>query len=194
MKTTVWIGIILMVSVGLFGCVRGPKSIQSADLPGLENPSIQVMSKVSKESPVFGSFGWGYSLFKVPPELGVNMSAVNDRLCQAMTAEFGKKGMVFAAQDPDLLISYAVVFDGEINDLELNRTYGGFLNAPACYDETGLYYKRGVLILDVVDRQSKTLLWRGAIMAGIDTSWPENRKQERCDAAIHELLKYYPKP
>ena len=53
---------------------------------------------------------------------------------------------------------------------------------------------RGVLILDVVARKSGRLIWRGAIMAEIDLAWPEARKQERCDMAVGELLRYYPRP
>jgi hypothetical protein len=51
-----------------------------------------------------------------------------------------------------------------------------------------------VVIVDVVDRKAKQLLWRGAIMVEIDLSWPSERKQERCTAAINELLRYYPRP
>ena len=60
--------------------------------------------------------------------------------------------------------------------------------------ETQMHYKRGVLVLDVVERISGTLLWRGAIMADIDMNWPEERKQERCNAAVKALLQHYPRP
>lgn len=72
--------------------------------------------------------------------------------------------------DPDVLVSYALAAAGEINDDELNRAYSDLLDAPAGGKEAGLYYKRGVLILDLVDRKSKHSLWRGAIMAAIDMS------------------------
>jgi hypothetical protein len=91
-------------------------------------------------------------------------------------------------------VSYALASGAEIDDEELNKAYGDILDAPAAGEETDLHYKRGVLILDIVDRKSKHLLWRGAIMAEIDMSWPEERKQERCNAAVRELLRHYPHP
>lgn len=51
-----------------------------------------------------------------------------------------------------------------------------------------------MLIVDVVDRKAKHLMWRGAILAEIDMAWPETRKQERCDAAVGELLRLFPRP
>ena len=57
-----------------------------------------------------------------------------------------------------------------------------------------LHYERGALIVDLVDREAKHLIWRGAILAEIDMTWPEARKQERCDAAVAELMRSFPRP
>jgi hypothetical protein len=194
MKQTHAVLTLFVFAACLFGCVSDPRTPETGPLPGLENPSVQIMTSLTEKAPVVGSFGWGYCLFKVPQELGVDISAVDERLREALSLELSRKGLVFAESDPDVLVSYALAAAGEINDDELNQTYGDLLDAPAGGKEAGLYYKRGVLILDLVDRKSKHLLWRGAIMAGIDMSWPEERKQERCDAAINALLSYYPHP
>jgi hypothetical protein len=163
-------------------------------LAGLENFSIHILADRSKEAPVTGSFGWGHSLFKVASMPDLNLSMIDERLHLALISAFTKKGLTLKESEADLLVSYALASGAEINDEELNNAYGALLEMPVADKESALHYKRGVLIVDVVERKSKHLLWRGAIMADIDLSWPEERKQVRCNAAVGELLRYYPHP
>jgi hypothetical protein len=186
--------VIAAVAACLFGCTSDSTTFKIESLAGLKNPSVRILVDRSKEAPVSGSFGWGYCFFRVTQIPDLNLSVVDERLHNALRSELTRKGLVFAESEPDILVSYALASAADIDDEELNRAYGDLLNAPAAGKETDLHYKCGVLVLDMVDRKSKHLLWRGAIMAKIDMSWPEERKQERCDAAIRELLRYYPHP
>jgi len=186
--------VIAAVAAGLVGCSQKAQTFHANALAGLKIPSLHILAYRSKEAPVSGSFGWGYCYFTVVSSPDANLSAVDERLHRALRSEFSSKGLTFKDSAPDVLVSYALASGAEIDEEELNRAYGQLLETPAGDEETGLHYKRGVLILDVVDRKTKHLLWRGAIMAEIDLSWPEERKQERCDAAVGELLRYYPHP
>lgn len=186
--------VFLALAACFFGCATKPRPIATGPLAGLENPSVNIMVSETKKPPLSGSFGWGYCLFKVPPDLGTDVSVIDERLHGALRSELTRKGLVFAESEPDLLVSYALAAAGEIDANELNQTYGDVLDVSAFDESTQLNYKRGVLVLDVVDRKSGHLLWRGAIMAKIDMSWPEERKQERCDAVVKALLRHYPQP
>lgn len=185
---------ITAVTACLFGCTSDSKNLTTGPLAGLKNPSVRILMDRVQKAPVSGSFGWGYCFFRVAQIPDLNLSVVDERLHNAMRSELTRKGLVFAETEPDVLVSYALASAAEIDDEELNKAYGDILNAPAAEKETDLHYNLGVLVLDIVDRKSKHLLWRGAIMAEIDMAWPEERKQERCDAAIGALLKYYPHP
>lgn len=178
----------------LFGCAQKVMTFKGDSLAGLENFSIHILADQAKEAPVTGSFGWGHSLFKVASMPDLNLSVIDERLHRALSSSFTRKGLSFKETDSELLVSYALASGAEIDDEELNKAYGAGLEMPAADPASALHYKRGVLIVDVVDRKSKHLLWRGAIMAEIDLNWPEERKQERCNAAVGELLRYYPHP
>jgi len=178
----------------LIGCSQKVMTFTGNSLAGLENFSIHILADQAKAAPVKGSFGWGHSLFKVASLPDLKLSVIDERLHIALSSAFAKKGMTFKDSESDLLISYALASGAEIDDEELNKAYGTLLEMPAATQESSLHYKCGVLIVDVVDRKSKHLLWRGAIMAEIDLNWPEERKQERCNAAVGELLRYYPHP
>ena len=122
------------------------------------------------------------------------MSLINKRLHSAMHDELSSKGLIFTESEPELLVSYTVAAGSDIDADELNQAYGEMIDPILLTMQTQMHYKRGVLVLDVVERASGTLLWRGAIMAEIDLNWPEERKQERCNAAVKALLQHYPHP
>ena len=178
----------------LVGCLQQEISFKGNTLPGIEKFSVHILAARAKESPVTGSFGWGHSFFKVPNVPGLDLSGLDDRLHCALLSAFTDKGLTFKESGSDLLVSYALAGGTEIDAEELNKAYGIRLEADASEQAPDLHYKRGVVIVDVVDRKAKQLLWRGAIMVEIDLSWPAERKQERCTAAINELLRYYPHP
>ncbi len=180
--------------VCLFGCSQKVLSFKSGTLAGLKNPSLRILVDRTNCAPVSGTFGWGYCFFRGASIPDMSLSAVNERLHSALREELAGKGLVFKESEPDVLVSYALASGAAIDDDELNRAYGGLIDLSAFDNESTLHYKSGVLIVDVVGRISKHLLWRGAIMAEIDLNWPDERKKERCDAVIRELLRYYPHP
>jgi hypothetical protein len=194
MKYVLTFLIVTMTTVCLMGCSSKPQTLKTETLAGLDNPSVHVMVREGQVPPVTGSFGWGYCLLKITPDATTSLALINKRLHNAMLAEFTGKGLVFAESEPDFLVSYALAAGSDIDADELNQTYGEMLDPSFLNMETQMHYKRGVLVLDVVERSSGTLLWRGAIMAEIDTNWPEERKQERCNDAVKALLRHYPLP
>ena len=185
---------VALIGAGLCGCSQKSMTFKGDALAGLENFSIHILIDRAKEAPITGSFGWGHSLFKVERIPDLNLSAIDERLHRALNSSFTSKGLSLKEADSDLLVSYALASGSEIDDEELNKVYGAKLEMPPAEPASALHYKRGVLIVDVVERKTKHLIWRGAIMAEIDLNWPEERKQERCNAAVNELLRYYPRP
>jgi hypothetical protein len=163
---------------------------------GLSNPSARILVDQSSAAPTSGTFGWGLSVFRVEARPELSLAALDARLRSALRAGFAQKGLAYVEDAPDYLVSYALAAGAELDEAELNRQYGELLQMPAAETDeaANLYYQRGVLVVDVVDREAKHLLWRGAILAEIDLKWPEARKQERCDAAVAYLMGLYPHP
>ncbi len=180
-------------AAGLFGCSQKAVTFHAGTLVGMKNPSIHILRDRALPDTVSGTFGWGLCLFRLEQHPDLNLSAIDQRLRNALQSGLTRKGLTFSEKEPDILVSYALAAGSEITEAELNRAYVGTLVAPEAA-ESDLFYKRGVLILYIVDRKAKHLLWRGAIMADFDLSWPEERRQERCDAAVGELLSHYPNP
>jgi len=194
LKLIAFISILMFITVAISGCSQKKSVFKPDNTPGLTQPSVHV--QVIKEGiPVKETtFGWGMSMFRIPEKYGISLATLNTRITTSLTKELTAKGMRFKADAPDYYISYAVAFGAEIHEVELDNAYRDLLKGHLEHEQSDLFYKQGVMIIDVVERKEKTLLWRGAILAQPDKNWPEERKQERCDTAVHEVIKYFPKP
>jgi len=190
-----WIPVTL--ALFYFGSLVDTSSARaSGSIAGLKNPSVRVLVDSSNTVARSGTVGWGLSMFRIDAGAKVDLALIDERLRLALQAGFARKGHRYVEESPDYTVSYALAMGAEIDEEELNRTYGDLLEIPAAETTAAgdLYYRRGVLIVDVVDRKAKHLMWRGAILAEIDMNWPEKRKQERCDAAVAELMRFFPRP
>jgi hypothetical protein len=163
---------------------------------GLRNPSARILVDRDWTLPTSGTVGFGMSVFRVANGAELSLAALDARLRAALRGGFAGKGLAYQEESPDFLVSYALAAGAEIDEAELNREYGDLLTLPTAEakDSAGLHYERGVLIVDLVDRRARRLLWRGAILAELDMNWPEARKQERCDAAVGHLMRLFPHP
>ncbi len=96
-------------------------------------------------------------------------TAVNDALL--------KKGYVNRQNDPDLFIHYHITIeDKTVAALDPS---GHNYNAYWLGTELSTYqYKEGTLIIDLMDRQSNTLIWRGWAVAVLEDVRPENLEKK----------------
>jgi hypothetical protein len=175
-----------------------PAAVWGGDeaVPGLKNASARILVDRDWAQPPSGTVGFGMSVFRLAHDAELSLAALDARLRAALRRGFAHKGLAYQEESPDFLVSYALAAGAEIDEAELNREYGEVLNPPAgeAEDSAGLYYERGVLIVDLVDRRANRLLWRGAVLAEIDMNWPKARQQERCDAAVDYLMRLFPHP
>jgi hypothetical protein len=196
MRTTAAASLSLfMLGMLLPGCRTPEDSRVSQPIAGVSNPSIQILFDTTRALPESGTFGWGGSLLRVDPKLNVSLSEVTERLQASLFAALPSKGFTYTNQAPDYLVSFAVLSGAALGEAELNQSYGDLLKFPPRAESApAMTYQSGVLILDVVARRDGHLLWRGAIKADIDMDLPAEKKQARCDGAIRELLRHYPRP
>jgi len=185
----------LMFSAFLPGCQTPEDASKIRPIEGVKNPSIYVLFDNTRALPVTGTFGWGLSLLRVDPAQKVTLSEVEERLHRSLIDALSAEGFTYTNQAPDYLVGFALLSGASLNEAELNASYGALLSFPTRSETTApLFYSTGALLLDIIERDTGHLLWRGAIKADIDLNLPDDKKQMRCDGAIRELLRHYPSP
>ncbi len=118
------------------------------------------------------------------------------------TANNALKDKGFAANDdnPDLLISYFLVVDRKTDVYVVDNYYSNIPYAiPPTTSSTRDYqrlrentYEQGILIIDIVDRQTKERIWRGNAQSRIGIYTEPEKQQKRVISAVNKILSNFP--
>lgn len=126
---------------------------------------------------------------------------MDQRVRSAVNRQLSLKGMKqVAPAKADVLMNYLIKVDKKINVDTFNSNYGynpyyghGWGMSGFMYSQTRVReYEVGTLILDMVNRESGKLIWRGSVA---DTIRNQNTPEERIEVvnqAISEMLVNYP--
>ncbi len=96
----------------------------------------------------------------------------------------------------DFLVAYHAAIDRKLDIQAINRYYGAGPRRGGLVvtDTVVREYDAGTLLLDVVDRRSRKLLWRGSVQARITNQASPAERTERVRNAVTQLLEKFPPP
>jgi hypothetical protein len=152
----------------------------------------------------FRKFAWGESEVNVTHPL-YKGDLIEKRVKSVVEKEFEKKGIVAVNRDPDFFINYTIFTEKKE---QIRNTY----NYPFFYGPFGFFpysihywagpyysmagnpnqvttYTEGTLVLDVVDADSKEVVWRGSVKGNVDNV---KTLQKQIDKGVKAILKKYP--
>jgi len=188
--------LLILIACYLCSCTTGEISLEQ--FKSVRNASFNIMVSTEEVLPQSGTFFWGPQLFKLDYNREFDLTELNDRLRDAIDQELRRKGINYldSEENADLLVGYAIAVGASIDENDLNQTYGDEFNFsfPATEGGQERSFEKGVVIIDIVNNQSKKLLWRGVVMADVKVDVSETEKKKRTKAAIKSLLSNYPKP
>jgi len=136
---------------------------------------------------------------------GDSKSLAMQALEAAATREMVARGYTLAAENPDLLIN----FNGKLEDRTDVQSvpgpmygptwgYGGWYGAPyggwgvaASPQVTTRHYQVGTLVMDIVDRERRQVVFQAGIERTITKEMQQNR-DKALDAAVVRLFSAYP--
>lgn len=141
-----------------------------------------------------------YDWMKVPPSSQTS-PFVLDRIKTATDRVLHAKGYQQTSNNPDFLLA---AHAGQQSKIQVTDWGYGYGYAPRArryrggrYRGGGLdvyEYHEGTLILDVVDARSKNLIWRGTATGTIDPGATPEKKTQKIDDAVQEVLRDFPPP
>ncbi|MGS0824659.1 DUF4136 domain-containing protein [Shewanella sp. 0m-8] len=130
---------------------------------------------------------------------------MDQRVRNAVEDQLQLKGLTRTdAATADVLVNYLTKVDKKINVDTFNTNYGynpyygpgwGWSGSAGHSQTTVREYEVGTLILDMVDRKTGQLIWRGSVADTMrDKDTPEERVEVVNEAVGALLLNYPPKP
>jgi hypothetical protein len=112
----------------------------------------------------------------------MNDPLIKSHVQGAVDAEMAKKGLEkIDAGHPDILVAY---YFTSRNRTDVTHHYGYW------YPHTSVYhYKEGTLIIDIVDREEKQLIWRGWASGTLEK---RENIHKQISYSVEKLLRRYP--
>ena len=160
-------------------------------------PSLKVSDDYDK-SVNFGQ----YKTFSMYQDVNIHdaISQLNqDRIINAIKGELTKKGLKESSSSPDLLVNAVAVLKDRVDVSATTNYYGYGGYYRPYYGGAGMggttnystrHYKDGSLIIDLVDANTKKLVWQGIGNKEIDK--PAKNPDETIPKAIASIMASYP--
>jgi hypothetical protein len=133
----------------------------------------------------YESFAW------VPqPEVKQRNPLVYNRVVKAASEHLIEKGMVEDRENPDFLIAMHAGTQDRIDVTDWGYRYHGW--GMVSRDVSVHQYQEGTLVLDVIDAETRDLVWRGSATKTIDSNATAEKREENLRTAIGKLLNDFP--
>ncbi len=172
-------------------------------LCGCAGPTIEITRDPFARFPKTGTFGWLSEADTLPDDQRFNREEVETRIRGAIERHMSARGYQFSSEGrPTVLIAFHAAVGGGLDAASMNEDYwswgygpdgawGFGPNRTVAY-ESGPTFERGTLIVDIVDPQTRRLLWRGSASAEIDLEATTEEKDRRVDEAVKGMLEQFP--
>jgi hypothetical protein len=158
------------------------------------SPQIRVFSDFDPDYDLwtYKTFDWGQ---KVDIEAGKNPLQYNElndkRIKAAVQQQMVSRGYELTSNSPDLALHYHIIVDDQ--SVVSTEPYGYRYGQYWMRMQTDVYsYKEGTLILDLMDKKTNNLIWRGWAVSAIDQIDPE-KVDELIKTAVARIFKKFPK-
>jgi hypothetical protein len=119
----------------------------------------------------------------------------HQRVVNAIDVQLSAKGLtkVETPGEPDLLVAYHASFDKDLQITGFSSGWGGYrfggTRSGSARTEELLV---GTLVVDVVNAQTKTIVWRGTASREIDVNAKPETRDKNINKAADKLFKNYP--
>jgi hypothetical protein len=173
-----WIAIALLSGTAMAGCA-----------------TLTVSSHVERgiNFADYVTYGWGHrDSLPVGDARLDNNEFFRDFVEGAIEKRLAAKGFERADGEPDLLIHYHATVAQKLDIREADRSYGN------CYDESCAArvseFEQGTLVIDLVDRRTNKLVWRGwaqDTMTGVIDN--QDRLERQVDEGVMKMLQLLPR-
>ncbi len=115
----------------------------------------------------------------------MNDPLIEQRVRQAVNAQLLAKGLRQESDNPDLLVLYHLGLEDKVDVTDWGYSYDDNMRGYQDREIDAFEYKEGTLIVDLIDRSSEVLIWRGTARDAVEE---KNRAPEKGEKKINEAV------
>jgi hypothetical protein len=123
-------------------------------------------------------------------------SLLDSRIKGAVNDQLAAKGYQSNSEQPDILLTYHTGTKDKIDVTDWGYGYGPH-GYGGWYGGGGMdvyQYTEGTLILDIIDADTKNLVWRGSMQGTLDPGASTEKREARIKDAVAKMMANYPPP
>jgi hypothetical protein len=117
---------------------------------------------------------------------------VAQRIRKAVDAELEKEGLAVTEGDPDLLVAFHTGVKDKINVTDWGYSYGDYYWGWGGRQIDVYQYQQGSLVVDLIDFQTKELVWRGWAQKTLDENPTPQKTDRTIQEAVSKMFQRYP--
>lgn len=133
-----------------------------------------------------------YDWLPIPESIETD-DVVVGRVERAVDAEMERKGFLRVSDNPDFLIASHTGSEEKMvhRDSQWDYVYSDYFRTNR---QTTFQYLEGMLVLDIVDGESKQLVWQGQAKGFVGKKSNPKAEDELVKKAVDKILKNFPPP
>lgn len=141
----------------------------------------------------YKTFDWGQKVNIEEGQNPLHYNELNDkRIKAAVLQQLTKRGYNLAPENSDLILHYHIIVKDQT--AVITEPYGYTYGAYWVHTNTNLYrYKEGTLILDIMDKKSNNLIWRGWAVTPINEVYSTKEIEKLTYNVVEKIFKEFPK-
>ena len=142
---------------------------------------------------IYKTFDWGQ---KVNIEEGRNplhYNELNDkRIKSAVQKQLSRRGYKLVAENPDLILHYHIIVKDQ--SVLITEPFGYSYGPYWTRTNTNIYsYKEGTLILDLMEKKTNHLMWRGWAVTDVKESYSPKEVEALMEVVVSRIFRRFPK-
>ena len=137
------------------------------------------------------TYDWMPTPEKMIDDPRIDWKLLESRVHTAVDKELSAKGFSrLTSGSPDFLVGYQVTLDKKVVTTSLDRSPRYQYSRPAGW--SSFEYEEGTLILEIVDSETRKLIWQGTAQDEVGFSKSSEKKQEQINEAVRLMLENFP--
>ena len=116
---------------------------------------------------------------------------IEKRIRKSLAEGLTTSGLRYVRKGADVLVAYQLRYERK-SEVRVGGYGAGYIHAPYPYAVDVRKYREGTLIVDLVDPETKELIWRGWSVSDLHRAVDPQQEQEKIAWAVRTILEHYP--
>lgn len=165
----------------------------AASVHGCASPKVGYDFDRSVDFSAYQTYAWITAAQEATRDKRLDNSLIDARIRAAIDAHLRSKGYIATADEkPHFLVAYHVGMKDLIKGSSTQNYIGDRAHGTYTTLSDVQPYKEGTLLIDIVDADSRQLVWQASASAEVEEGLTPRERDERVNGIVRAMLSHFP--